>query len=347
MPNPDDTPTGSEREAMLALLTDEERAAMEDGAAEEAAALAAIANGAIDDDDDDEGGDGGEAPGAPAPAQAPAQAPVQAPATAPVAAPAAAPAEGAQAPVPAPAPAPATSNEQKPFIVEVDEVDPLPVYRVEKTDFKPDLDALDAREAELQAKLDANDIEPRDFAVELRKINNDRAVVLSEQSTARTIMETNKGNEQANNARFERSFIKAVSKDGIDYTQTKNLRLFNTMIEEAADELPEGATKLQLWSEAHRRVALARGVQLGKTAAPPAPAAAPAPTAAPAAPTPPPSRKMNPKDAPATLAHVAGGQAPEDTGGDPFADLDRLDGVEYEAALNRLTPAQREQYLAG
>jgi acyl-CoA-binding protein len=37
----------------------------------------------------------------------------------------------------------------------------------------------------------------------------------------------------------------------------------------------------------------------------------------------------------------------EDTSGNPWAKLDALQGEEYEAALERLTPAQRDAYLAG
>src|SRR3546814_18082157 len=44
-----------------------------------------------------------------------------------------------------------------------------------------------------------------------------------------------------------------------------------------------------------------------------------------------------------TLANVPGGAGPGDVVGE-FANRDSLDGEELEAAIGRLTPAQRERY---
>ena len=45
-----------------------------------------------------------------------------------------------------------------------------------------------------------------------------------------------------------------------------------------------------------------------------------------------------------TLAQVPGSDGPGDVAGE-FADVLALDGMEYEAAIARMTPAQRERFL--
>jgi len=55
---------------------------------------------------------------------------------------------------------------------------------------------------------------------------------------------------------------------------------------------------------------------------------------------------MDPKNAPVTLAHVAGSEGAGDLGHDEFAHIDRLEGVEYEAALSKLSKDDRERFLA-
>ena len=89
-------------------------------------------------------------------------------------------------------------------------------------------------------------------------------------------------------------------------------------------------------AEAHKRVMALRGS--------PAAAAAPAPTPAvdrkaeAAA-----ARKPRLDDVPATLAQVPGADGPGDIGGE-FADVLSLDGLEYEAAIARMTPVQRDRF---
>ena len=67
---------------------------------------------------------------------------------------------------------------------------------------------------------------------------------------------------------------------------------------------------------------------------------------APAKPEVKPTRKPPVDDAPKTLAQVPGSDGPGDLAGE-FANLDNLDGLDLERALQALTPAQRERYLKG
>lgn len=87
--------------------------------------------------------------------------------------------------------------------------------------------------------------------------------------------------------------------------------------------------------EAHKRVMALHDV---KPAAPPAPAAKADPVAAARE-----ARKPDLKAETPSLAHVPGGDGPGDVAGE-FADILALDGEDYEAAVARLTPAQRERF---
>ena len=59
-----------------------------------------------------------------------------------------------------------------------------------------------------------------------------------------------------------------------------------------------------------------------------------------------PTRK-SPVDAlPATLAQVPGSDGPGDVSGE-FSELDSLEGLDYEQAIAKMTPVQRERFVQG
>jgi hypothetical protein len=89
-------------------------------------------------------------------------------------------------------------------------------------------------------------------------------------------------------------------------------------------------------AEAHKRVMALRGSPAAAVAPAPTPAVDRKAEAAAA-------RKPRLDDVPATLAQVPGGDGPGDIGGE-FADVLSLDGLEYEAAIARMTPVQRERF---
>jgi hypothetical protein len=87
--------------------------------------------------------------------------------------------------------------------------------------------------------------------------------------------------------------------------------------------------------EAHKRVLALRGAAPVATAAPTPAVDRKAEAAA--------ARKPRMDTVPATLAQVPGGDGPGDIGGE-FADVLSLDGMEYETAIARMSPAQREKF---
>ena len=90
-------------------------------------------------------------------------------------------------------------------------------------------------------------------------------------------------------------------------------------------------------AEAHKRVMALRGPSATPVPAPAAALAIDRKAEAAAA------RKPRLDEVPATLAQVPGGDGPGDMGGE-FADVLSLDGLEYEAAIARMTPVQRERF---
>lgn len=127
--------------------------------------------------------------------------------------------------------------------------------------------------------------------------------------------------------------------DGIDYQADKERGEDLDMFVKALASKPENEDKSMRWflDEAHKRVLAIHGK--------PAAAAAAAPAGKQAAT--PPARKPDTSAAPKTLADVpaAGGDEPVDTGGE-FAHLDALSGEALESAIEKMSPAQRERYLA-
>ena len=128
------------------------------------------------------------------------------------------------------------------------------------------------------------------------------------------------------------SFMAKTKKDeGIDYrkdkAKEKDLDIFVKVL--AAED--ENADKPMAWflSEAHRMVRAKHGI------------AAPAPT------TPGKTKRTPPVgQIPKTLAGVPGTDGPGDIGGDESQELDRLEGMELEDAVARLSPAARAKYLS-
>lgn len=304
---------------MLDLLTPEERAAIagEEVDPADKAALAAIIGESAkpsvttddgEDDGEDDGGAGNE----------------------PAAAPAAAPAEpagqddGAQPAAAAPAP----------------KADPAsPTYKAElPADFQEQVAALKEEQDALRQKFKAGEIEldayeaERD-AIAQKQRDLDRAAIKAEISSEMTEQTA----AQQWQAAIARQFDAAIKPEagGIDYRKDAEKQADLDQFVRSLAAKPENADKPMDWflAEGHKRVLALHDIR------PAAPAQKPA--AAPA-----PNRRPPVDAAPASLAHVPGADGPGDVGGE-FADLDALEGLELEAAINRMSTAQREKYLAG
>lgn len=189
-------------------------------------------------------------------------------------------------------------------------------------------DALAARFKSGELDFDAYRVEAETLAKSERALNEIRLkAALSQEMTAQT-------QEQQWNHTVQR-FIAATAKDGgIDYSKDadkqSDLDLFvRTMANDA-----RYADKPAEWflSEGHKRVQALHGIGL---------------VTAPATPDAKTARKSPLAAAPKTLAQVPGSDGPGDVDGNEFTDVDQLNGDAQEDAIRKMTPVQRERYMAG
>lgn len=303
------------RKLAMDQLTDEERAAMADELSDdEKAALKAVAGDDDDDEnDDDEGGDGdGDDVVA--------------------AAPAAKPAEGAAPAAPAAAALPDGDG------VTEDEIAPLPFKPQFKLDLPPDLDdqiaGLSTKEAELAQRMKDGEIDVTEFLTEQNAVARERAALEAKRDQAATFEEMNRQTAEQEWMWTVAQFKARVKKaEGVDYAGSVDLDADLDTFVKAIASKPENANKdfSFFLTEAHKRVKALHGIG-----------------AAPAAkedPKPKPRKAANAAAVPVTLASVPGGDGPGDVGNDEFANLDKLEGLEYETALAKMTKEQRDRYL--
>ena len=297
---------------LLATLTPEEREAFEASEYDdqEVETIKKIAGEASDDDDaddeDDEDEDAEPVEGKAAPKaddaeppKAPASDPVDEPADGPVAAQPVVPRYEAQLP----------------------------------QDYDQQIAALKARDAELRQRFRDGDIDIDERDAALAEIAAEREQLLIQKATAETLARINEQNQRQAQADYERRFVERVKADGIDYTQQRNINLFNTLLAELQEEHGDKGRDW-LWNEAHKAVMRARGVPLSRAASQDPVADAKA------------KRKPPVDAAPTTLAQVPGSDGPGDVS-DEFSDVLALDGLEFEEAIARMSPAQREKFLRG
>jgi hypothetical protein len=290
----------------LATLTPEERAAVENPDPDETAALARIAAGGDDDDEDDD---------APAPAAAPAPAPASD-------TPAAAPAPAAAAPEPT-EPPPPTGDAA------------LPGYQAKlPDDYDGQIKSLKDRDAALRQRFKDGEIDIDERDTGLADLSEQREQLLVARAKAEISKEMQQQTaEQQWTATVNRFMGETAKSGGIDYrADAEKAGDLDSFVKMLANN-PANAQRTMDWflSEAHRRVQALHGV------------AAPAPAPAPADNGKRNGRKPALDAMPKTLAQVPGGDGPGDVGSE-FADLDSLPGDDLEAAIARMTPAQRERY---
>lgn len=307
------TEMDADRKAALATLTDEERAAIEseDVTEEERAALAAVAG---EDDDGDDGDDGDD--------DAADAAPIEGKGAA---------ADDAAAPEIPPAGAPAAEDDDAPAF--------KPRYRADvPEDLDEQLAAIATEEAALAQRMKDGDIDVADFMTEQKRLSKEAAKLEGKRDQAASFEELNRQNaEQEWQWTVERFMRKVKKAEGVDYRgDAEKGQDFDGFVKVLAAN-PKNSDKDMEWFlvEAHKRTKALHGVT---DKAPEAKPDEKKPDGKPA------GRKAPTAGMPATLALVPGGDGPGDMG-DEFSDLDALDGLEYEMALAKMTPAQRERYL--
>lgn len=306
-----------DRDAALANLTEEERAAIEDDdlSPEEKAALEDIAgddDGDDDEDDedldaDDEGTEDDDVAGV----------------------------GGTQKPVSKTDESAAKKTDDDAAAVADESVDDFrPKYQAQlPEDFGDQMKALDDREVELAKRFKDGELEADEFMAENKRLLADRAKLDRLATKAEIAQEMSAQTMEQEWAWTVKKFIQQVKRDeGIDYATDPRGADFDNFIRVLASK-PENAN----WDgekyliEAHKRTKVLHGAQDK--------ARDNKPNEKPKARTPDASKL------PATLANVPGGDGPGDVGSE-FADIDKLDGLAYEQALAKMTPAQRERYLA-
>ena len=216
-------------------------------------------------------------------------------------------------------------------------VDPVKAVAQYQADLPEDFDQkfsdLKARDAELRQRFKDGDIDIDERDAGLAEIAAEREQLLIQKAAAETLAKINEQNQRQAAADYERRFVERVKADGIDYTQQRNINLFNTLLAELQEEHGDKGRDW-LWNEAHKAVLRARGVPLSRAASQDPVADAKA------------KRKPPVDAAPTTLAQVPGSDGPGDVS-DEFSDVLALDGLEFEEAIARMSPAQREKFLRG
>ena len=213
---------------------------------------------------------------------------------------------------------------------------PAPAARYDDqlpSDYDDKIAALKTRDAELRQRFNDGDIDIDERDAGLAEIAAEREQLLIQKATAETLARINEQNQRQAQADYERRFVERVKADGIDYTQQRNINLFNTLLAELQEEHGDKGRDW-LWNEAHKAVMRARGVPLSRAASQDPLADAKA------------KRKPPVDAAPTTLAQVPGADGPGDVS-DEFADVMALDGLEFEQAIARMSPVQREKFLRG
>jgi hypothetical protein len=297
---------------ILATLTDDEREALENGdlTPEELAAMQRIAgegDGGTADDDDDDDGEGSD-----------------------IDVNGAAPAAGES-----PAAAPAAANAQP-----ADEAPAAAAPRYQATlpaDYDTKVADLGEREKALKASFRNGELEFDDFEAKRDELLREREALTVARTKAEISQEMTAQTAEQQWRSTVDTFIAATAKAGsIDYAKdAEKLADLDAFVKMLAGK-DENAQRPMDWflAEAHRRVQALHGA--------PAAARAPAPqTSVDRARA---ARKPAADAIPTTLAQVPGSDGPGDVAGE-FADVLALDGMEYEAAIARMTPAQRERFL--
>lgn len=302
---------------ILATLTEEELAALEESAEEEQQA-----GGQADTDDDDD-----------IDTDTDADADVEGAGAQPV--------EGAEAAAPAgvsqPAKVPATADSDADVGFEPAKPRTATTYRASlPADHADQVAALSTEESALADQFKAGDIDFDEFRAKTAELNQRRLELSHAEVKAEISQEMNAQTaEQVWHDTIAGFMAKvATSEGGIDYAKDaakqRDLDTFVKVL--ASDDANEDKSMEWFLAEAHKRVQALHGIG-GKM---------PDPTPGGGKPEP---RRADLSALPATLAQVPGADGPGDIG-DEFADIDRLDGMELEDAIAKMSPAQREKYLA-
>jgi hypothetical protein len=212
-----------------------------------------------------------------------------------------------------------------------------PRYEAKLPDnFDQQVKTLADREAELKRQFRTGEIEFDEYEEQRSQLLTKREALTIARTKAEISQEMTVQTAERQWKTTVNRFLDAAAKDGLDYrgdaAKMGDLDLFvKTLAQrtEYADKPPEWFLQ-----EADRRVRALYGMSTpqARRSDPVADATA--------------RRRVDPADAPRSLAQVPGSDGPGDVAGE-FADVDALGGDDLEMALARMTPAQREKYALG
>ena len=210
----------------------------------------------------------------------------------------------------------------------------VPVYKAELPEnFDQQVKDITDQEAALKAQFKDGTLDFDEYEDKRGELVKQRFELESQRTAAKVSTEMQ---AQTQDQLWQRSvnsaLIRYAKEDGgIDYrkdtAKAGDLDLFVKSLAAKA----ENADKSMDWflDEANKRVKALHGLESAKPADPPADPAA---------------RRKPPLSAvPKSLAQVPGSDGPGDVESE-FANLDRLDGEALEAAISKMSPAQRERY---
>ena len=204
------------------------------------------------------------------------------------------------------------------------------------SDYDDQIKAIKDEDAALRQKFKDGEIDIDERDAGLAALAEKREGLVIQRAKAEIAQEMSQQSAQRQWESTVATFLTGAAKEegGFDYRKDDGKRADLDQFLKILADKPENADKPVDWflQEAHKRVKALHGVA-------PAPKRETVEEAVA-------KRKAPVSAVPKNLSQVPGSDGPGDVDGE-FADIERLEGLEYEAAIAKLTPAQREKFLQG
>jgi len=200
-------------------------------------------------------------------------------------------------------------------------------------DFEGRFAAVNAESSALATRFREGEIDFDEYTTAVAEINARRDELTAAKIKAEIAAEMQaQDSEQRWRWTVEQFINRTAADEKIDYrTDSAKLKDFDLFVKAlAADEANSKQSAEWFLTEAHRRVKALHGMATSQPMAD-------SPQAKPQ------SRKPDLKAVPKTLAHVPGSDGPGDVDNE-FADVYNMEGLDFETAIAKMSPAQREKF---
>ena len=187
--------------------------------------------------------------------------------------------------------------------------------------------------AELRRQFNDGDLDADEYDAKVEELEDERDTLRDLKTRATIAAEMRQQNEANTWVNTINDFISDTAKDGergiVDYAKDEEKQADLDSFVKAIANKPGNENKPMRWylEEAHKRVVALHGVPTSKKAADGG------------------KRKADASKVVNSLAEVPGGAGDTDPAADEFADLDKLQGMDYERALAAMPKAKRDRYL--